>query len=365
MVHRTTAPKAGDLKEDVFSFTHEVLRAWQPGELENTEKHPVMVASNSTPDQILGLAASTKFKLSSHTQTDEKSAVNDAIKHLRLNTSSPTDRSKAQPSASNGTSMLDSLALKVQELPSHAQKVFTSAQHIVVIGFAFAATVLGICCLVAYWDVDNCADNGKDNACVDEDAQVPSKTHLELLAAVKSGDGTWAQNYKDAEVPRQMALELLFRCNIIKAEEFSNSRVNQEHVDECVWIATHMLRKRSLEDWAAHGVPARSTFEESVTACYKERTSISSQRNDSASLSARHSVTRQRSQDEAVLSRDSWGQNLLVKRCREIMTSPGGRASVSSAPQTSNPAGQTSEARFSAMPNTAPRTKAANLLCTF
>jgi len=66
-------------------------------------------------------------------------------------------------------------------------------------------------------------------------------------------------------------LELLFRCNIISTQEFAYSRVSQEHIDECVWIGTYMLKQKPLEEWVALWQQAQQTFEDSVTACFTAR----------------------------------------------------------------------------------------------
>merc|ERR1719213_157532 len=66
------------------------------------------------------------------------------------------------------------------------------------------------------------------------------------LQDVEKCDGSWALCYQKAAGQSKQALELLFRCHIIPVQEFSHSRVSQEHIDECVWIATHMLRQRTL-----------------------------------------------------------------------------------------------------------------------
>jgi len=96
----------------------------------------------------------------------------------------------------------------------------------------------------------------------------------EDLYIMSSCDGTWAVTYQKAEGQSKQGLELLFRCHIIPTEEFAHSRVSQEHIDECVWIATHMLRQRKLEEWTEMWPEALRTFEESVTACFAARTDV-------------------------------------------------------------------------------------------
>jgi hypothetical protein len=94
----------------------------------------------------------------------------------------------------------------------------------------------------------------------------------EVLQEVEYSDGSWARAYRDAVGERKEALELLFRCNIISTQEFVYSRVSQEHIAECVWIGTHMLRQKPLEEWEKLWQQAQHTFEDSVTACFTART---------------------------------------------------------------------------------------------
>lgn len=87
-----------------------------------------------------------------------------------------------------------------------------------------------------------------------------------------SYDGSWAKAYREATGERKEALELLERCNIISSQEFAYSRVSQEHIDECVWIGSHMLRQKPLEEWVALWHEAQQTFKDNVTACFTART---------------------------------------------------------------------------------------------
>jgi len=100
-----------------------------------------------------------------------------------------------------------------------------------------------------------------------------TKANLAGIEAMQSG-GTWANTYRRTDTLCKDALELLFRCNIIPNEEFAHSYVSQEHIDECVWISTQMLRQKPLEEWVDDWPSARKTFEESVTACFAARTDV-------------------------------------------------------------------------------------------
>jgi len=99
----------------------------------------------------------------------------------------------------------------------------------------------------------------------------PSKEVEQDFATVELSDGSWAQVYREARGEQKEALELLFRCNIISTDEFAFSSVSQEHMQECIWIATHMLRQKPLEEWVALWQQAQQTFEDSVTACFEAR----------------------------------------------------------------------------------------------
>jgi hypothetical protein len=88
---------------------------------------------------------------------------------------------------------------------------------------------------------------------------------------VEFSDGSWSQVYRDARGEQKEALELLFRCNIISTDEFAFSKVDQDHIQESLWIATHMLRQKPLEEWVALWMQAQQTFEDHVTACFEAR----------------------------------------------------------------------------------------------
>jgi len=234
---------------------------------------------------------------------------------------------------SSGSAVTNSSNLKTHAVSSHTQQHVESDQNFVAACVSVCGLVLATCCLAAFFLSDESTHETEKDVPMHSDVQSTTKTHVDLCAAVKVGDGTWTQDYKSADGNRKMALELLFRCNIIPEEEFARSRVNQEHVDECVWIATHMLRQKSMEDWVSKWMEARLTFEDSVTACYKERTAVLDKRQTESAPAAvqlkskppaspsRYPTERQRSAEEAVLSRDKNGENLLVVRCREIMAS--------------------------------------------
>lgn len=113
-----------------------------------------------------------------------------------------------------------------------------------------------------------CWDGGSS----DHDDPPPFSEEAEQdFATVEFTDGSWAQVYREARGEQKEALELLFRCNIISTDEFAFSSVSQDHIHECMWIATHMLRQKPLEEWVALWQQAQQTFEDSVTACFEAR----------------------------------------------------------------------------------------------
>merc|ERR1719316_130770 len=172
------------------------------------------------------------------------------------------------------------------------------------------------------------------------------KTHQELLSILEY-DGSWVKNYKSAEGRQKQALELLFRCSIIPTEEFAHSRVSQDHMDECVWIATHMLKQKPLEEWVNLCPEACQAFQASVTACFSARTDVraittqldrpprSSSLDHSTPSPGDHlgpsaastlldlSKLPPPDQPDILNSVNANGENLLVLRCREIMASHG------------------------------------------
>jgi hypothetical protein len=123
----------------------------------------------------------------------------------------------------------------------------------------------------------------------DEEVQSQSKeVQQEEFAALDSSEGSWAQVYRDARGEQRESLELLFRCNIISTDEFAFSSVSQEHIQECIWIATHMLRQKPLEEWVALWQQAQQTFEDSVTACFEARGALDSSQSISSEYGERN-----------------------------------------------------------------------------
>jgi hypothetical protein len=99
----------------------------------------------------------------------------------------------------------------------------------------------------------------------------PKTRELEGIQEAPSYEGSWAQAYRTASGENREALELLFRCHIISTYEFAESRVSQEHIDECIWIGRHMLSQKPMSEWVVIRHQAKEAFEESAVACFQER----------------------------------------------------------------------------------------------
>jgi len=128
--------------------------------------------------------------------------------------------------------------------------------------------VLLILCVLALSLFCMCYDG---SASEDDEQLHPASGEQQDFASVDFSGGSWAQVYQEARGEQKEALELLFRCNIISTDEFAFSSVSPEHIQECIWLATHMLRQKPLEEWVALWQQAQQTFEDSVAACFEAR----------------------------------------------------------------------------------------------
>lgn len=108
----------------------------------------------------------------------------------------------------------------------------------------------------------------------DEDKVAPRA--LTDLYETNCCSGTWSRSYQNADTKDKQALEMLFRCHIIPADEFRHSTTKQAHIDDCIWIGRRMLVERSLEDWLDNCSDAQQKFEESLHACSEEKRKVRS-----------------------------------------------------------------------------------------
>lgn len=91
------------------------------------------------------------------------------------------------------------------------------------------------------------------------------------LMQIGGSSGSWMRTYEKADGQCKEALEMLFCCNIIPVAEFAESYVNQEQIDEYIWIARQMLEEKTLKEWVHIWPEAVATFEESSSACAAAR----------------------------------------------------------------------------------------------
>merc|ERR1719506_3176350 len=87
------------------------------------------------------------------------------------------------------------------------------------------------------------------------------------------GRGSWATAYRQASGNRKEALRLLCSSGIVTARELSDDLtvISDDHIEECVQIATEMLQTWTLEMWARQPQEAKKFFEARLTALYQRK----------------------------------------------------------------------------------------------
>merc|ERR1719499_1522946 len=92
-------------------------------------------------------------------------------------------------------------------------------------------------------------------------------------AALIMGRGSWAAAYRQAQGNRRECLRLLCTSGIVTARELSDDLtvISEEHIDECVLIATEMLQTWPLDAWARQPQEAKKFFEARLTALYQRK----------------------------------------------------------------------------------------------
>lgn len=87
------------------------------------------------------------------------------------------------------------------------------------------------------------------------------------------GKGSWAAAYRRAQGARREALRLLCTSGIVTARELSDDLtvINEEHIEECVLIASEMLQTWPLDVWARQPQEAKKFFEARLTALYQRK----------------------------------------------------------------------------------------------
>jgi len=158
----------------------------------------------------------------------------------------------------------------------YSKEVAGNLTNMIMVGIAVFLVLVGLACI---WS-SSCADYVTEAG--DDKAGLLPKESKGKLSEGSLSQSSWARAYLEAEGEQKEALELLFRCNIISTEELACGVISQEHIQECTWIATHMLQHRPLEEWVALWQQAQLTFEDSVAQCFQQPST-----GDQAGLTAR------------------------------------------------------------------------------
>jgi len=87
------------------------------------------------------------------------------------------------------------------------------------------------------------------------------------------GRGTWAEAYRKATGVRRDALRLLANTGIVTQRELADDLtvIDEKHVEECIGIATEMLRRWPAERGSPPEQEAKHFFEQRLTALYQRR----------------------------------------------------------------------------------------------
>jgi hypothetical protein len=91
------------------------------------------------------------------------------------------------------------------------------------------------------------------------------------------GRGSWASAYREASGLRLNSMRLLCACGIVTARELEDDLtvIDEDHIDECIFIATEMLGMQQLAQWKDQPAEAKRVFEERLTALYRHRQRVS------------------------------------------------------------------------------------------
>lgn len=93
------------------------------------------------------------------------------------------------------------------------------------------------------------------------------------LSGLVLGRGSWATAYRQASGQRRDSLRLLCMSGIVTARELSDDLtvISEEHIDECVLIASEMLQTMPLDMWSRQPQEAKKFFEARLTALYRRK----------------------------------------------------------------------------------------------
>jgi len=93
----------------------------------------------------------------------------------------------------------------------------------------------------------------------------------ESLAKLQASDQPFVFNDRVYEDPRQEAITLLVKCNIVSKQELESDHVSQEHLAECVVIANQMLQLKPVEEWVTLSQYGPQSFQDTVSAIFEAR----------------------------------------------------------------------------------------------
>lgn len=161
------------------------------------------------------------------------------------------------------TNMFDTRSLQAHPLnfAQYAEPQSDLTKNLMLVVFALVVLLT-----VAYLMSCLCFEGSETD---DEQVAAPPKEGKIDGSGLKTGQYTWPAAYAEATGEQKEAFELLFRCNMVSHEEFSHEAVSREHIEECTWIATHMLERKPLEEWVGLWQQAQRSFEDSVADCFE------------------------------------------------------------------------------------------------
>lgn len=88
----------------------------------------------------------------------------------------------------------------------------------------------------------------------------------------EEGIGSWEEAICEAQGARREAMEFLFKTGIIATQDLKLPYVNATYMEECVQIASQMLKERSQEAWVQSWELAQQTFADRLSKFYEGHT---------------------------------------------------------------------------------------------
>lgn len=95
----------------------------------------------------------------------------------------------------------------------------------------------------------------------------------EVIRDLVCGKGSWATAYQKAQGVRRQALQMLCTSGIVTPREVKDDLtvISEEHIDECILIATEMLQQQPPDVWTGQSQAAKEFFEARLTELYQEK----------------------------------------------------------------------------------------------